>query len=118
MEKHPAPYDSNANGAVGNAVEHVQGLTRTFKIELERAISKTIPLDHPVVSRMVEHGAFIPTTRRVKSNGSAAYQHLRGRQFIKSHMCFGGRCHCKLRAKAQFDKNPENPSRDVNDAPS
>ena len=72
MEEHPAPYDSKANGAVQNAVKQVQGLARTLKIAFGKAISKTIPLDHPVVAWMVEHVAFILTTRRVKKNGLTA----------------------------------------------
>ena len=82
MEEHPAPYDSKANGAVENAVKQVQGLARTFKIALERAISKGIPLEHPVVAWLVEHAAFVFAARRLKDNGMTAYQHLRGRQFV------------------------------------
>ena len=77
MEEHPAPYDSKANGAVENAGEQVQGFARTFKIALERAISKSIPLDHSVTSWPVEHAAFILTARRPKDNGMTAHQHLR-----------------------------------------
>ena len=61
MEEHPAPYDSKANGAVENAVGQIQGLLRTLEIALERSISKSIPLDHPVISWMVEHAAFTLT---------------------------------------------------------
>ena len=72
MEEHPAPYDLKANGAVENAVEQVQSLTRTLTIALGRTISKSIPLDHPVAPWMVENAAFVLTTRRVKSNGMTA----------------------------------------------
>ena len=72
MEEHPAPYDSKTNGAVGNAVKQVQGLARTLEIGFERAISQTIPLEHPVIAWMVEHVGFIPTARRVKKNGLTA----------------------------------------------
>ena len=99
MEEHPAPYDSKANGAVENAVEQVQGLARTFEIALEWAIGKSVPLEHPVIVWMVEHAAFILTTRRIKKNGLTAWQHLRGRQFVKSLMCFCERCLWKLREK-------------------
>ena len=97
MEEHPAPYDSKANGAVESAVKQVQSLMRMLEIVLGRGISKSIPLDHPVVARLVEHAAFILATRRVTSNGPTAYQHLRGRQFIKSLVCLSARCLQKRR---------------------
>ena len=57
-------------------MKQVQGFTRTFNIALGREISKAIPLDHPVVSWMVEHAAFTLTARRVKGNDLTAWQHL------------------------------------------
>ena len=92
MKEHPAPYDSNANGSVQNAVVQVQGLMHTLKVALGRKISKAILLDHWVVSWMVERAAFSPTTRRVKNNGLTAWQHLRGLQFGQSFVYFGERC--------------------------
>ena len=53
-----------------NAVKQVQGLARTLKVAPERAISKSIPLDHPVISWPVEHAAFILTARRLKRKQS------------------------------------------------
>ena len=75
--------DSKANGAVENAVKQVQGLARTLKISLERAISQSIPLEHSVIAWLVEYASFVLTARRFKDNGMTAYQHLRGRQFVK-----------------------------------
>ena len=46
MEEHPAPYDSKANGAVENAVKQVQGIARSFKIALGRAIGESNRQDH------------------------------------------------------------------------
>ena len=59
--EHPAPYDSKANGAVENVVKQVQGLARTLKIALVRAIGKAIPLEHQVVAWLVGHAAFVFT---------------------------------------------------------
>ena len=85
--------------SVENAAKQVQGLSRTLKMALGRAISKGIPLEHPVVSWLVEHAAFSLSARRLKANGITAHQHLRGRQFVKSSMVFGEWCPWKLTEK-------------------
>ena len=111
MGEHPAPYDSKEHGAFENAVKQVQRLARTLKIALKRAISKCIPLEHPVISWLVEHAAFVLTARRFKDDGMTAYQHLRGRQFVKSFMVFGERCGWKLLEKAQPESGLEDSTR-------
>ena len=106
MEEHPAPYDSKANGAVGNAAKQVQGLARSLKIALERAISQTISFEHPVIAWMVGHVALVLTTRRVNKNGLTVWQHLRGRQFVRSLMCVGARCLWQLLGKGPIREEP------------
>ena len=59
VEEHPPPYDSQANGAVENAVKQLRGRLRTMVLCLERRLGKQIPPRHPVMAWMVPHAASI-----------------------------------------------------------
>ena len=49
-EEHPPPYDSQANGAVENAVKQIRGRVRTMVLCLEKRLGKRIPPRHPVMA--------------------------------------------------------------------
>ena len=51
----PPTHASQANGGTEVGVRIIRGMLRTIKFCLEARIDKHIPVDHPVVSRMLEH---------------------------------------------------------------
>ena len=62
--EHPPPYDSRANGSVENACKQLKGQIRTLKLGLEQRIQKRIPEEHPVMTWLVEHAAWLLTARK------------------------------------------------------
>ena len=98
-KEHPPSYDSRSNGSVENAVKAVQGLLRTVKLGFEAKVGKTVPLTHPVVAWMVEHVAWILTTRRLGVDGRSPYHSVRGRPFTRRLLEFGEMALYKLPMK-------------------
>lgn len=109
-----AVWDHNGNGAAENAVEQVRGLLGTHKSALERHANNRIPREHPLVARMVEYVASLLTTRRVKSNGPAPYQHLRGGQLVQPSCAVENNAPGSCARKASNAKSPARSSLDGN----
>ena len=84
-QEHPPRYDSRSNGSVENGVRLVKGHLRTMKSCLERKIRKKIPEQHPLMSSLVEHIAWLLTVRLRGADGKTAYERVRGRPFTKRH---------------------------------
>ena len=80
----PPAYDSSSNGAVEGAVKAVQGLLRTVKLGFERKTNCTVPEEHPILAWMVEHVAWILTTRVRRADGRTGFHNARGRPFHNS----------------------------------
>ena len=57
QEEHPNTYDPAANGEIEATVKQVTGILRTNELDLERRIEREIPLDHPVMTWLVEYAA-------------------------------------------------------------
>ena len=94
--EHPPTYDPKSNGAVENAVKQLKGHLRTIKLGLERNVGKRLPETHPLFTWLVEHAAWLLSTRVVGDDGQSAYQRVRGRPFGKRLVEFGERALYKL----------------------
>ncbi len=94
--ENPPTYDPRSNGAVENAVKMIKGMLRTCKLGLEARIGGIIPDDHPVMTWLVEHVAWILTVRPNGEDGKAPFQRVRGRPFAKKAVEFGERVLFKL----------------------
>ena len=73
VEWSPA-HDKDANGMAERGVQAVEGLARTLKLELEDKLRHKIPVDHPVVTWLIQHAADMLTKLEVKKNGRTAYE--------------------------------------------
>ena len=91
QEEHAVPYDSNTNGDAENAVKQLQKQLRTVKLCLESRVRQRIPNQHPLLSWLVEHAAWMLTTLSLGPDGFTSYQRVRGRDFGKRLVGFGER---------------------------
>ena len=73
VEWSPA-YDKDANGKAERGVQAVEGLARTLNLELEDQLRHKIPIDHPVVTWLIQHAADMLTKLEVKNK---AGRHMR-----------------------------------------
>ncbi len=101
MREHPPSYDSRSNGSIENAVRQVQAHLRTMKFSLERRVSSQVPASHAIMSWLVEHVAWILTSRTRGEDGRTAYHRIRGRNFSRRLLEFGERCLYKLPGKGK-----------------
>ena len=81
------------------AVKAVQGLLRTIKLGFERKTNCVVPEEHPILAWMVEHTAWILTTRIRRADGRTGFHHARGRPFHKRLVEIMERCLYKLPIK-------------------
>ena len=77
-------------------MKQLKGHLRTLKLGLERNIGKKLPEFHPLFTWLVEHAAWLLTTRKAGDDGQSAYQRMRGRPFGKKLVEFGERVLYKL----------------------
>ena len=98
-QEHPARYDSQSNGGVEVGVQIIRGLFRTLKLCLEARIGKFVPVEHSIISWLVEHAALIVNVRVKGSDGLTAWARVRGRSFNQRLMAFGEKVLFKLPSK-------------------
>jgi hypothetical protein len=98
-EEHSAKYDSQSNGQAENAIRNVRGIFRTMRLCLEARIGKVIELDHPVLSWMLEHAAFVYTAIHKGQEGKTAWEKARGRPFAMHVVGFCEQAVFKLPSK-------------------
>jgi len=104
----PAPYDSQSNGSIENAVRGMRGHFRTMRLDLESRLGRKIPVDHPIMHWMVEMSAILQTAMHVGDDGLTAWTRIRGRPFPMRGYAFGEKVLWKLPVKgpqAQPDGN-------------
>ena len=99
MEEHPPPFDSQANGDAESAAKAIRGQVRTMQSFLEGRLGHRIPMQHPLMSWMIEHAAALITNRVRGHDGKTAYSRVRGRPFGTRLLAFGEKCKFKLRSK-------------------
>ena len=62
-------------------VQLVRGLFRAFKLCAEARIGKFIPVNHAIVSWLLEHTALILNVKQKGADGFTSWERLRGRPF-------------------------------------
>jgi len=95
-------YDSKSNGATESGVRSVRGLLRTIKLELENHIGKKIPVNHPIMSWMMEHVALLLSAIVKKDDGQTPWRKVRGRPFNQPMLGFGEAVMWKQPEKGPF----------------
>ena len=68
-EEHQAKYDSHSNGGIEAGVQFIRGLFRTLKLCAEARIGKFIPVNHAIVSWLLEQAAFILNVKQKGADG-------------------------------------------------
>ena len=104
--ENPPAYDPRSNGSIENAVKVVKGMLRTVKLCLEARIEQRVPDDHPLMTWMVEHAAWLSTVCKRGEDGKTAFQRIRGRVFNKRSLEFGEKVLFKL-----HDRGPRHDER-------
>ena len=89
MQEHSARYDSQSNGDIEVGVRDLKGILTANKLCLEERLGRRVPSDHMIMAWLVEHAAWIITTRRRGEDGLSAYQRVRGRDYLKREVGFG-----------------------------
>ena len=95
------PYDPQTNGLAEGAVRLIKGQFRTLLLGLQRAIQGRVPIDHPVLTWMVEHAAYVRNARIIGQDGKTAVQRARGSPGTTSYVAFGETCMYKARSQEQ-----------------
>ena len=95
-------YDSQSNGATEAGIRSIRGLFRTMKLDLENNIGEKVPVDHPIVSWLLEHAALLLSAVVRKDDGTTPWFKVRGRPFAQPLVAFGESVLYK-----QPDKGPE-----------
>jgi len=89
LEEHPNTYDSSGNGQIEATVKQFTGILRTNKLDLEKRLSREVPLKSPILHWLVEYAAFIVTIRVKGEDGKTAHQRVRKCDFAKRLVPFG-----------------------------
>ena len=98
-EEHSPAYDSQCNGMIEGAIRNTRGLFRTLRSYLQHKIGRTIEIDHPLLTWMLEHTSTLRNAIIRGSDGYTPWQRSRGRAFAMSSFSFGEKCHFKLPMK-------------------
>ena len=99
FDEYPVPYDSSSNGHAESAVKQVQGMLRSHKACLEERLGRKVPVDHPVMTWLVEFTAWMITVCRRGPDGRTAFQLTRGREYLKRLLGFAEKVQYKLPTK-------------------
>ena len=83
------PHDPQTNGAAETAVGTLKGQLRTLQMCLERRLGMKIPVNHPILTWLVRHAAYVRTARVRGSDGQTGYQRARGTSFTTKLVGFG-----------------------------
>ena len=71
--------DSQSNGRAERAVQTVEMMTRTLKLDLESRLGRTLPVECAVFAWLVRHAADLFNKRQVGKDRQTPYQRARGR---------------------------------------
>ena len=85
----PPVYESQANGAIENAVQQVQGQFRVVKDALESRIGERISGDKHCVPWMFSHAAALINRYQIGQDGKTNYQRWKGKKFKREVTEFG-----------------------------
>ncbi len=80
-DEHSVAYDSQSNGGTEVGVRNVRGQFRTLKLCLEDRLGQAVPIEHPVVSWLLEYSCFVLNAVAMGPDGKTAWARARGRDF-------------------------------------
>ena len=80
---------SGSNGIVERAIQAVESQLRTMKMALEKRWGKSVPDNHPIVTWMVEYGAFLLSRFEVGKDGKTGYERNKGKKAKVNGFEFG-----------------------------
>ena len=92
--------DHDSNATIEQAVQEVEGMTRTLRSALEGKIGGRLPLGSPVTPWLIRHAAANITRHQVRDDGKTAFQKMKGYNGILPIMQFGETVHFRLRTNA------------------
>ena len=92
------PYDPQTAGAAEVAVRNLKGQVRAMQLTLDKCLGMHAPPDHPFMTWLVEHAAFVRFTIVIGSDGKAAYERVRGVAHNLRFPFFGEHIRYKARA--------------------
>ena len=105
VRQHSPVGESQANGAVENAIQRVQGQIRAIKLDIESNAKTRITPDMPLWAWMVEFAAQTLTLWAIDSNdGLTAIERVRGRAAMTAKARFGERVLYKLSKTIKLGK--------------
>ena len=99
VDEGSVPSDPQTNGAAEATVRLMKGTFKTLLLGLERQLNARIPLDHPIISWMLAHGAMLRTLLVKGEDGKTAHQRVRGSTGNLRLLAFGELCRYKCRAQ-------------------
>ena len=80
VPEHSHPGESQSNGLAEKAVRKVTDHIRTMKLALETRPNARLPNDHPVMSWLIEHAAYLLNRFQLSTDGRTAYGRLHGKE--------------------------------------
>ena len=95
VEERSKLHDSASNGVVERAIQQVEKLLRVHLLSLENKLCGKIPVDHPVVSWLIQHVSDLINKFLVGHDGRTAYERLRGKPYRGEIVEFGSKVLCK-----------------------
>ena len=92
VDEGSVPYDPQSNGAAEVTVRLMKGMFKVLLLSLERQLGARIPLDHPVITWLLMHGAMLRTLLIKGEDGLTAHQRARGSPGNLRMLAFGELC--------------------------
>ena len=99
--EHSAVGESQANGTAEQAVQAVEGIMRTMKLDLEEKLGRKVPVTAPVFAWLVEHSADVTNKCHVFLDGTTSFEKVKGRKHRGELHEFGAQVLLRLPGKAQ-----------------
>jgi hypothetical protein len=91
-----AKYDSQANGSTEIGIRAARGMVRTMRSCLEKRIGQKVPVNHPLMSWLVEHVGVLLDARMKGEDGLTPWARARGRPFSHKLFGFGESIHAQM----------------------
>ena len=100
------PHDSQSNGGTEVGIRLLRGMFRTHKLCLEKRLGRRIPVEHPMMTWLLEHVGLVMNAVSLGPDGKTPWRRARGRDFNMSLYGFGEQVFFK-----QDPKGPQHDSR-------
>ena len=99
--EHSAVADSQANGTAEQAVQAVEGISRTMKLDLEEKIGAKVPVTSAAFAWLIEHSVDVTNKCHVFLDGTTSFERVKGRKHRGELHEFGAQVLHRLPGKPQ-----------------